>query len=138
MPCLSATLQYGAFSGDSFENLIFYLQLILAVVLDRRRTWARILPLNRVSSPRTLTNHNSFFYMNHIVSVLSTGNPRQTTVSDLFRVIVCLKTMTFERSTLWVCVEQLTHSVIAASKTKWLLVGSPDNRISCSIAFFHF
>jgi hypothetical protein len=42
------------------------------------------------------------------------GDPRQTAVSDLSRVILCLVVLRFEHSTLWVYVEQLNHSAISA------------------------
>jgi hypothetical protein len=44
-------------SGDSFESPIFSLQLSLAVALDRRPAWLRVLPLNHLSFSNTLTNH---------------------------------------------------------------------------------
>ncbi len=43
-----------------------------------------------------------------------TGDPRQTVVSDLFRVILCLVVPRFEHSTYWVCAEQVNHWAIAA------------------------
>jgi hypothetical protein len=41
-------------------------------------------------------------------------DPRQTAVSDLFKVILCLMAPRFEHSTLVVCAKQRKHSPIAA------------------------
>ncbi len=76
IPCLSATLQYRVLSEDRFNSPIFSLQLLLAVALDRRPAWLRVLPLNYLSYPDTLTNHILVTWtccMSHVVCVLSDG-----------------------------------------------------------------
>jgi hypothetical protein len=118
---LSATFQCRVMSEDIFSSPIFFLQLFLAVALDRRLAWLRVLPLNYLSSPCTLTNHilatRAFWCMSTTQSVCCrTGDPRQIAVSDLSRVILWLVVPRFEHSTLWECVEQLNHSAIAAFK----------------------
>jgi len=55
MPLLLATLRYRVMPGDSFESLIFFLQLFLAIALDRRLAGLRVPPLNHLSSLYTLT-----------------------------------------------------------------------------------
>jgi hypothetical protein len=83
---LSATLRYRVLSGDIFESPIFFLQLFLAVALDRR---SRIPPLNHLSFLYTLTNHKGR-YMSHVINMHRPGDPRQIIVSDLFKVILYL------------------------------------------------
>jgi hypothetical protein len=46
------TLRYRVLLEDSFESPIVFLQRLLAVALDRRPAWHRVLPLNSLS-PRT-------------------------------------------------------------------------------------
>ena len=46
------------------------------------------------------------------------GDPREIAVSDLSRVILCLIASRFEHRTLWVYIEQLNHSAIAAQNAK--------------------
>ncbi len=79
IPHLSATLQYSVLPGDSFESPVFFLELLLAVALDRRPASLRVTPLNHLSSPYTLTNHKGRC-MSHVISM---HRPRQTAVSDL-------------------------------------------------------
>ncbi len=120
IPRLSATLQYRVLSEDRFDSPIFSLQLLLAVALDRRPVWHRVLPPNRLSFPYTLTNHilvTRTGVCHNVVSMYRPGGTRQITVSDLSKVVVCLVAPRFERSTLILCVEQLNHSAIPANHT---------------------
>jgi hypothetical protein len=85
-PRVSTTLQYRMLSGDSYESPMFFLQLLLPVALERRLAWLRVLPLNQLSSPYTLTSHKGRC-MSHEISMDSLGDPRQTAVSELSKVI---------------------------------------------------
>jgi hypothetical protein len=112
-PHLSATLQYRLLFGDGFESLIFFLQLLLAVALDRNPTWRRVPQLNHLSSPYTLTKHKGPC-MSDVISIHHPGDPRQTAVSDLSKVILCLLAQRFEYSTLVVCGKQhYNHSFVS-------------------------
>jgi hypothetical protein len=82
IPRFLATLLYRVLAGDSFENAIFFLQLLLAVALDRRYAWNRVPPLNHFSSSYTLTNHKGR-RMLYVMSMHRPGDPRQTASSDL-------------------------------------------------------
>ena len=75
------------------------------------------------------------------------GGPRQTAVSDWARAILCLVVLRFERSTLWVYVEQLNHPAISAILQKRRLHGTINWRkqrkmiiqlLSISIIYFIF
>ncbi len=56
-------------------------------------------PLDHLSYPYTLTNHKGRC-MSHVISMHRSGDPRQTVISDLFKVILCLVAPRFEDSTL--------------------------------------
>jgi hypothetical protein len=99
--------------GDSFESQIFFLQLLLAVTLGQRPAWRRVPPLNHLSSPYILTNHKGQC-MSNAIGMHRPGDPRQTAVSDLSKVILCLVAPSFEHSTLVVSAKQHNHSFIAA------------------------
>jgi hypothetical protein len=107
--------RYRLLSGGSFENPKSFLQLLLAVALDRRQAWNRVPQLNHLSSPYTLTNHKGRC-MSHIISMHRPIDPRQTAFSDLSKIIPCLVAPKFEHSTLAVCAKQHNHSAIAAIK----------------------
>jgi hypothetical protein len=72
--------------GDSFESLIFLLQLLIAVSLERKPACRRVRP----------------------------GDLRQTAVSDLSKVILCPVALRFEHSTLVARAKLHNHSAIAA------------------------
>jgi hypothetical protein len=99
--------RYRVLSRDNFVSPIFFLQLLLAVALDRRPVSCRVPPLNRLSSLRPLTNHKGRC-MSDIISIPRPGDPRQTTVSDSSKVILCLAAPRFEHSTLLVRAKQHT------------------------------
>jgi hypothetical protein len=99
IPCLPDTLQYRMLSGDSFLSRIFFLQLLLAVALDRRPTSRRVPPFNHLNSPYTLTSHKGSC-MSHVISMFRPGYQTQTVVSELSKIIVCLTAQRFEHSTL--------------------------------------
>jgi hypothetical protein len=113
IPRLSATLRYRMLSGDSFESPIFFLQLWLAVALDRSPTCYRVPPLNHLSSSYTLNRHKDRC-MSYVISMNGTVDPRQTVVSNLSEIIRCLVGPRFEYSTLVVRAKQHNHSAIAA------------------------
>jgi hypothetical protein len=113
IPRLSAILRYRVLSGGSFESPIFVLQLLLVVALERRPAWRRVPPLNHFSSLYTLTSHKGRC-MSHVISMHRPGDPRQTAVSNLSKVIVFLVASRFQHSTLVVCAKQHNHSAIAA------------------------
>ncbi len=64
---ISATLRYRLLSGDSFESLIFFLQLLLAVVLDRRPACRRVPPLNHLTYPCNQYASSRFEHSNLVV-----------------------------------------------------------------------
>jgi hypothetical protein len=74
IPHLSVTLQYSVLPGDSFETPICFLELLLAVALDRRPA-----SLNHLSSPCTLTNHRGRC-MSHVISMHRPGDPNLSEV----------------------------------------------------------
>ncbi len=89
IPHLSATLRSRVLSGDNYVSPIFFLQLFLAVALDRRSVWRGFLPLNHSSSP----------CMSHLISMHRPGDSRQTAVSNLFKVILDLVAPKFKHNT---------------------------------------
>jgi hypothetical protein len=113
IPHISAPLQYRVLSRDSFESLIFSIQLLLAVALDKRPAWRRVPPFNHLNSTYTLTNHKGPC-MSPVISMPCPGDPRQTAVSDLSKVILYLLASRFEHSSLVVCARQHNQSTIAA------------------------
>jgi hypothetical protein len=64
--------RYWALFGDSFERPIFFLQLLLAVALERRPARCRVPPLNHLSSEYTLTNHKGRC-ISHVISMHHPG-----------------------------------------------------------------
>jgi len=48
--------------------------------------------------------------MSHVISMHRPDDPRQTLVTDLFKIILCLLALRFEQSTLVVCAKQHNHS----------------------------
>ncbi len=50
-------LRYRMLYADSYESSIFFLQLFLAVAMNRRPAWRGVPWLNPLSSPYTLSNH---------------------------------------------------------------------------------
>jgi hypothetical protein len=81
------TLRYRVLFGDSFETIIFFLQLLLAVALNRRPAWRRVPPLNHFSSPYTLTHYitsRKVRCMSHVISMPRPRDPKQTVVSEFF------------------------------------------------------
>jgi hypothetical protein len=52
--------------------------------------------------------------MSHVISMHRPGDPRQTTVSDLSKVTLCLVVPRFKHNTLVVHARQHNHSAIAA------------------------
>jgi hypothetical protein len=52
--------------------------------------------------------------MSHVISMHRPGDLRQTAVSDLPKVILCLMELSFEHSTLIVRAKQHNHSAVAA------------------------
>ncbi len=82
-------LRYRVLSGDSFESLIFFLRVLLVVALDRRSAGRRVSLLNHLSFPYTRTNRKGQC-MSHVITTHHPGDPRQTVVSDLPKVILCL------------------------------------------------
>jgi hypothetical protein len=63
----------------------------------------------------TLTNHMGRC-MSHVISMHRSCNPRQTAVSDLSKVILCLVAPSFEHSIVLVRAKQYNHSAIAAKR----------------------
>ncbi len=122
--------QYRVLSGDSFENPIFFVQLLLAVALGRRQAWNRVPPLNHLSSPYKLTNDKGRC-MSNVISMHRLGDPRQTALSDLHQIIPCMAAPKFEHSALAVRAKQHNHSAIAAIKLK-----KYKNDWSCSNIFW--
>jgi hypothetical protein len=53
--------------------------------------------------------------MSHVISMHCPDDPRQTAISDLSQVILCLVVPMFEHTTLIVHAKQHNHSAIAAS-----------------------
>jgi len=117
IPRLSATLRYRMLSEDSFESLIFFRQLLLVVALERKPAWRRIPPLNRLTFPYILTNHKDPC-MSHVISMHRPDDPKQTAVSALSKVILCLVAWRFEHSTLVVHAKQYHYSAIAAPEKR--------------------
>ncbi len=117
IPRLSASLRYGLLFGASFESLRFFLQLLLAVALDRTPFQRRVPLLNHLSFPYTQTSHK-VGCMSHVISMHRLDDPRQTAVSDLSKVILRLVAPRFDHSTLIVCGKQHHHSAIAAENNE--------------------
>ncbi len=92
-------LRYRMLSRDSFESSIFFLELLVAVSLDRRPTWHRVPPLNHLSSPYTLTSQKGRCML-HVISMHRLGDPRKTAISDLSKVVLCLVAPKFDHNTL--------------------------------------
>jgi hypothetical protein len=113
IPRLSATLRYTVLSEDSFVSLIFFRQLLLVVALERKPAWRRIPLFNLLTFSYTPTNHSNQC-MSHVISMHRPDDPRQTAVSDLSKVILCLVPRRFEHSTLVVHAKQYHYSAIAA------------------------
>ncbi len=109
---LSATFRYRELSGEIFESLIVFLHLLLAVALDRNPAWRRVLPFNHLSFRYTLINHKSRC-LSHVISNHRPGDPRQTAVSDLPKVVLCLRASRSEHSTWLVRAKQHNHSATA-------------------------
>jgi hypothetical protein len=77
-------LRYKVLCRDSFGSPIF----LLVVALDRKPVWRRISPLNHLSFLYTLTSKKGRC-MSHLISMHLLGDPRQTAVSDLHKIILC-------------------------------------------------
>jgi hypothetical protein len=95
---------------SAVRSLIFSLQLLLAVALDRRPAWLRVSPLKHLSSPYTHTSLNGWC-MSHVISMHRPGDPRQTAVRDLSKVILCLVAPSFEHRSSLVLGKQHHYSV---------------------------
>jgi hypothetical protein len=83
--------------------------------VDRTPIWRRLPPLNHLSSPYTLTNHKGRC-ISHAINWHRPGDPRQTVVRDLSKVILCLIASRFQPSTMVVRTKQYKHSAIAAKR----------------------
>ncbi len=73
--------------------------------------------------------------MSRVISMHRPDDPRQTAVSDLSKVILCLLAPSFERSTLVVRAKQNTHSATVAPSLRHSCVAKTQLRLTHLLMF---